>query len=79
MTTRTPEETVTAAEPLRALLWDALLAGDEYAAADVLFAALDDGLSAEEALLDVIGPVQAEVGLGWAAGSPSSRSTPPPR
>ncbi|AXQ56410.1 MULTISPECIES: cobalamin B12-binding domain-containing protein [Streptomyces] len=67
MTTRTPEETATAAEPLRALLWDALLAGDEYAAADLLFAALDDGLTAEEALLDVIGPVQAEVGLGWAA------------
>ncbi|MFB6599752.1 MULTISPECIES: cobalamin B12-binding domain-containing protein [Streptomyces] len=72
MTTRTPQGVATAvtggsAEPLRGLLQDALLAGDEYAAAGVLFTALDEGLTVEQALLDVIGPVQAEVGLGWAA------------
>ncbi|MFD4986129.1 B12-binding domain-containing protein [Streptomyces sp. NPDC058374] len=72
MTTRTPENTATdqaatECEPLRALLRDALLAGDEYTAADLLFTALDGGLTAEQALLDVIAPVQAEVGLGWAA------------
>ncbi|MFL6119559.1 B12-binding domain-containing protein [Actinophytocola sp.] len=47
-------------------LWDAVLAGDEYAARDVVSAALDDGLTAESVLLDVIGAVQRRVGVEWA-------------
>jgi methanogenic corrinoid protein MtbC1 len=49
------------------LLWDAVLAGDEYAARDVVFAALDAGVGAESVLLDVIGAVQRRVGAEWAA------------
>jgi len=49
------------------LLWDAVIAGDEYAARDVVTAALDDGLGAETVLLDVIGAVQRRVGTEWAA------------
>jgi methanogenic corrinoid protein MtbC1 len=49
------------------LLWDAVMACDEYAARDVAFAALDAGVSAESVLLDVIGPVQRRVGVEWAA------------
>ncbi len=48
-------------------LWGALQAGDEYAAAAVVFAAIDAGMSAEDVLLDVIAPVQAKVGTEWAA------------
>ncbi|HYQ67646.1 cobalamin B12-binding domain-containing protein [Actinophytocola sp.] len=49
------------------LLWDAVLACDEYAARDVAFAALDAGVSAESVLLDVVGAVQRRVGVEWAA------------
>jgi methanogenic corrinoid protein MtbC1 len=57
------------AEPTRypELLWDAVMACDEYAARDVAFAALDAGVSAEAVLLDVIGAVQRRVGVEWAA------------
>ncbi|MEV4313064.1 cobalamin-dependent protein [Actinocrispum sp. NPDC049592] len=48
-------------------LWSAVSSGDEYAAAGVVFGALNDGLAAEDALLDVIAPVQAKVGREWAA------------
>ena len=48
-------------------LWGALQDGDEYAAAAVVFAALEAGTSAEDVLLDVIAPVQAKVGTEWAA------------
>ncbi|MCO5971057.1 cobalamin B12-binding domain-containing protein [Actinoallomurus soli] len=48
-------------------LWDAVREGDEYAAADVLLPAVDAGLNAESALLDVIAPVQEKVGAEWAA------------
>ncbi|MES9536508.1 cobalamin-dependent protein [Actinomadura sp. NPDC000600] len=48
-------------------LWDAVLAGDEYAAADAVTAALDHGMDAETVLLDVIAPLQARVGREWAA------------
>ncbi|WP_231335456.1 cobalamin B12-binding domain-containing protein [Actinomadura graeca] len=48
-------------------LWDAVLAGDEYAATDAAVAALDDGMDAESLLLDVIAPLQARVGSEWAA------------
>lgn len=49
------------------LLWDAVIACDEYAARDVVFAALDTGVAAETVLLDVIGAVQRRVGAEWAA------------
>ncbi|TXS79084.1 hypothetical protein EAO69_06380 [Streptomyces sp. me109] len=54
-------------QALRGLLWTAVTGRDEYRAADVVFAALEDGLSAEAILLDVIAPVQARVGTEWAA------------
>ncbi|GAA3931220.1 cobalamin B12-binding domain-containing protein [Actinomadura viridis] len=48
-------------------LWEAALAGDEYAAVDAALGALDGGLDPEELLLDVLAPVQARVGREWAA------------
>ncbi|MEU0300256.1 cobalamin-dependent protein [Streptomyces sp. NPDC006175] len=59
-----------AAPRLRGLqdrLWAAVTDRDEHAAASVILTALDDGLDAETALLDVIAPVQARVGTEWAA------------
>jgi methanogenic corrinoid protein MtbC1 len=52
---------------LTARLWDAVHEGDEYAAVAVILPAVDAGLDAESALLDVIAPVQARVGVEWAA------------
>ncbi|MGW4670895.1 cobalamin B12-binding domain-containing protein [Streptomyces sp. NPDC004324] len=54
-------------QALRGLLWTAVTERDEYRAADIVFAALEDGLGAEAILLDVIAPVQARVGTEWAA------------
>jgi methanogenic corrinoid protein MtbC1 len=48
-------------------LWSAVSAGDEYAAAGIVFSALDDGVPPEDLLLEVIAPVQAKVGAEWAA------------
>ncbi|NKZ04287.1 cobalamin B12-binding domain-containing protein [Actinomadura latina] len=48
-------------------LWEAVTAGDEYAATDIVMAALDDGMDPEDLLLDVIAPLQARVGREWAA------------
>ncbi|MFI6025709.1 B12-binding domain-containing protein [Amycolatopsis magusensis] len=48
-------------------LWDAAVGGDEQAAVEAVFAALDAGLDLEAALLDVVGVVQRRVGLEWAA------------
>ncbi|MFF1410731.1 B12-binding domain-containing protein [Streptomyces sp. NPDC058289] len=48
-------------------LWDAALRGDEAAATSAVCRALDEGLDAEAALLDVIAPVQGRVGGEWAA------------
>ncbi|MFI5867796.1 B12-binding domain-containing protein [Streptomyces sp. NPDC051546] len=48
-------------------LWDAALCGDEAAATSAVRRALDEGLDAEAALLDVIAPVQGRVGEEWAA------------
>ncbi|MFH8760037.1 B12-binding domain-containing protein [Streptomyces atroolivaceus] len=65
MSTHTP-----AAPRVRGLqdrLWAAVTARDEHAAAEVVFTALDDGIDAETALLDVIAPVQERVGTEWAA------------
>ncbi|MEV8228848.1 cobalamin-dependent protein [Streptomyces sp. NPDC079167] len=59
-----------AAPRLRGLqdrLWAAVTDRDEHAAASVILTALDDGLDAETALLDVVAPVQARVGTEWAA------------
>jgi methanogenic corrinoid protein MtbC1 len=48
-------------------LWDAVIAGDEYAAADAVTTALDRGADAETVLLEIIAPLQARVGREWAA------------
>ncbi|GAB1510153.1 cobalamin B12-binding domain-containing protein [Actinophytocola sp. KF-1] len=48
-------------------LWAAVMAGDEYAARDVVTQALEEGVPAESVLLDVIGAVQRRVGAEWAA------------
>jgi methanogenic corrinoid protein MtbC1 len=48
-------------------LWEAALAGDDHAATDAALAALDAGADVETLLLDVVAPVQARVGRGWAA------------
>lgn len=49
-------------------LWTAVAVHrDEFAAADLVFCALDNGMPAETALLDVIAPVQMKVGTEWAA------------
>ncbi|MEV5747386.1 cobalamin-dependent protein [Actinoallomurus sp. NPDC052308] len=50
-----------------ARLWDAVRKGDEGAAVQTVLSALDAGLDAESALLDVVAPVQARVGAEWAA------------
>lgn len=51
----------------RARLWDAVLAGDEYAAIATVFDAVDGGMGLEGVLLDVIAPVQYRIGTEWAA------------
>lgn len=48
-------------------LWNAVAAGDEHTATDVVLRALDDGLDPESVLLDVIATVQGRVGEEWAA------------
>lgn len=55
------------ASAAREQLWNAVLDGDEYAAAATVFAAIDDGLTPEDVLLEVIAPVQGRVGSEWAA------------
>ncbi|WP_329459315.1 cobalamin B12-binding domain-containing protein [Streptomyces sp. NBC_01497] len=71
--TRAPDRSATGtgsrggAAVWRERLWDAVCAGDEFAAAATVFAALDEGISAESVLLDVVAPVQRHVGTEWAA------------
>ncbi|PWI12942.1 cobalamin-binding protein [Streptomyces sp. Act143] len=48
-------------------LWNAVAAGDEHTATDVVLRALDEGLDPETVLLDVIATVQVRVGEEWAA------------
>jgi methanogenic corrinoid protein MtbC1 len=48
-------------------LWRAVTEGDEYAAVDLVYDALADGVDEEALLLDVIARVQAKVGTEWAA------------
>ncbi|MEU6772276.1 B12-binding domain-containing protein [Streptomyces sp. NPDC046759] len=55
------------AAPSRERLWEAVAAGDEYRAVDIVQKALADGLDEETLLLDVIAPVQEKVGTEWAA------------
>ena len=52
---------------LREQLWSAVRDGDEHTATAAVLAALDAGAGPEAVLLDVIAPVQAEVGAAWAA------------
>ncbi|MFE7169441.1 B12-binding domain-containing protein [Streptomyces sp. NPDC057616] len=70
MSTSTPSPCLadgTHLEELTGRLWEAVLAGDEYAAAELVLHALDDGLQAESVLLDVIAAVQGRLGEEWAA------------
>ncbi|MEV7553157.1 cobalamin B12-binding domain-containing protein [Amycolatopsis sp. NPDC089917] len=48
-------------------LWQAVTAGDEYAAGDVVVQAVGAGVDVETVLLDVIGGVQRKVGHEWAS------------
>lgn len=61
--------TTGAADPavFRERLWGAVTDRDEYAAAATVFGAVDDGMSPEDVLLQVIAPVQRRVGTEWAA------------
>ena len=52
---------------VREQLWGAVADCDEYAAVATIFAAVDAGLTPEDALLEVIAPVQRKVGAEWAA------------
>ncbi|WP_406090681.1 B12-binding domain-containing protein [Streptomyces sp. NBC_01013] len=54
-------------QELQDRLWSAAVDRDEFAAAGLVFAALDNGMDAESVLLDVIAPVQMRVGTEWAA------------
>lgn len=48
-------------------LWQAVAAGDEYLATEVVLDALEAGVDPESVLLDVIAAVQGKVGEEWAA------------
>ncbi|SEH51482.1 Methanogenic corrinoid protein MtbC1 [Mycolicibacterium rutilum] len=52
---------------VREHLWEAALAADEDAAVRSVFSAVEAGLSPEDALLEVIAPVQRRIGTEWAA------------
>ncbi|MFW3470122.1 cobalamin B12-binding domain-containing protein [Streptomyces microflavus] len=49
------------------LLWNALMAADEYTATGIVLRMLDEGADPERILLDVIARVQGRVGEEWAA------------
>ncbi|MEV7376674.1 cobalamin-dependent protein [Streptomyces sp. NPDC090301] len=56
--------------PLRQLaddLWNAVSAGEEHSATELVRGALDEGTDPESVLLDVIAAVQGKVGEEWAA------------
>lgn len=68
--TTSPAPTTTGAETSTShgeMLWDAVVAADEFSATDAVLRALDSGTPAEDVLLDVIAPAQARVGREWAA------------
>ncbi|WP_405406698.1 B12-binding domain-containing protein [Streptomyces sp. NBC_01104] len=54
-------------QAVRGRLWTAVTSRDEHRAADILIAALENGMGAETILLDLIAPVQSKVGSEWAA------------
>ncbi|RFC76804.1 B12-binding domain-containing protein [Streptomyces sp. AcE210] len=54
-------------EHLADQLWNTVLAGDEYAATELVVRALDEGVDPESVLLDVIAVVQGKVGEEWVA------------
>ncbi|WP_373024354.1 MULTISPECIES: cobalamin B12-binding domain-containing protein [Streptomyces] len=56
-----------APEQLRAQVWESVMAFDEAATVGAVLCALDDGMAAEDLLLDVIASVQGRVGREWAA------------
>lgn len=62
------------AAPPRERLWEAVAAGDEYAAVAVVQDALADGIDEETVLLDVIAPVRERAGAEWAADRIRSRA-----
>ncbi|WP_084219533.1 cobalamin B12-binding domain-containing protein [Spirillospora albida] len=62
-----PPPAESAGHDLPERLWEAVIAGDEFVAVDTVLAAVDGGTGIEELLLDVIAPLQARVGLEWAA------------
>ncbi|MFE5733870.1 B12-binding domain-containing protein [Streptomyces sp. NPDC056528] len=57
----------TATDTVVERLWRAAVEGDEPAAASVVHEALDTGVPEETLLLEVLAPVQARVGVEWAA------------
>ncbi|WP_435190295.1 cobalamin B12-binding domain-containing protein [Streptomyces sp. bgisy126] len=57
----------TATDTVVERLWTAAVEGDEPAAASVVHEALATGVPEETLLLDVLAPVQAKVGVEWAA------------
>ncbi|MEU8711997.1 MULTISPECIES: B12-binding domain-containing protein [unclassified Streptomyces] len=69
MSTSTPpcSPGTTGLDALVDLLWDAVHAGDEYAATELVTQALDEGVDPESVLLDVVAAVQGRVGEEWAA------------
>lgn len=48
-------------------LWQAVAEGGEHAAAEVVHAALADGMPEETLLMEVLAPVQEKIGAEWAA------------
>lgn len=52
---------------VRGQLWEAVIDGDEYAAANAVLSAVEAGAEPESVLLDVIAPVQRRIGTEWAA------------
>ncbi|MFE1786847.1 B12-binding domain-containing protein [Streptomyces sp. NPDC059525] len=67
-----PASPGTAAPPatageLRARVWESVMAFDESAAIGAVVRALEEGMGAEDLLLDVIASVQRRVGREWAA------------
>ncbi|UBU09642.1 cobalamin B12-binding domain-containing protein [Nonomuraea gerenzanensis] len=54
-------------ETLTGKIWTSALDGDDHGAADAALAALGDGLPVEDLLLNVVAPIQRQVGDAWAA------------
>ncbi|MEW2371876.1 cobalamin-dependent protein [Streptomyces sp. NPDC006656] len=61
------DTTAPALGALRARVWESVTAFDEAATIAAVLRALEDGMGAEELLLDVLAPVQGRVGREWAA------------